>query len=412
MIRRRWHFVCPIDTPVKVREPMRALQPLDTTSSMASIVRSPKSRYWIGAFRDASGKQHRRSTRETEKKRALAVAQQYERVAKRQGSPQRIRQVFSEFYREHYGQDIPFTSVADYATQWLAGKLPEISSSTFRRYEEAVAKWLAHLGRAADRGMDEVTKMQVASFRDALLSVSSPATTNHALKIVRMVFRAARQEGFLFQDPAEGVRSVKSSNQSDRRPFTIDELRAVLEVADDEWQSLIKCGLYTGQRLADISALTWAQVDLFRNEIRLTTRKTGKKLVIPIAGPLGEHLLSLPAGDVPRSPVHPRAYEIIHAQGGRVGMLSRQFSEILAAAGLREARSHKSRDIGRAGKRQAFELSFHSLRHTAVSLLKDAGIPDAVVMALVGHESVAISQRYTHVGLEALQRAAESLPKI
>ena len=62
------------------------------------------------------------------------------------------------------------------------------------------------------------------------------------------------------------------------------------------------------------------------------------------------------------------------------------------------------------GKRQVFELSFHSLRHTAVSLLKDAGVPDAVVMALVGHESAAISQRYTHVGRDALQRAANSLP--
>ena len=49
-----------------------------------------------------------------------------------------------------------------------------------------------------------------------LLSLSSPATTNHALKIVRMVFRSARREGSLFQDPAEGVRSVKSSAQSDR----------------------------------------------------------------------------------------------------------------------------------------------------------------------------------------------------
>ena len=225
-----------------------------------------------------------------------------------------------------------------------------------------------------------------------------------------MVFRSARREGFLFQDPAEGVRAVKSSATSDRRPFTIDELRAVLEVADDEWKSLIKFGLYTGQRLADIAALTWTQVDLSRNEIRLTTRKTSKKLVIPFATSLSEHLLSLPAGDKPRSPVHPRAYEIIHAQGGRVGTLSRQFSELLAAAGLRQPRSHNSRGTGRAGKRQVFELSFHSLRHTAVSLLKDAGIPDAVVMALVGHESAAISQRYTHVGRDALQRAADSLP--
>jgi integrase len=67
---------------------------------------------------------------------------------------------------------------------------------------------------------------------------------------------------------------------------------------------------------------------------------------------------------------------------------------------------------GRSSRRKQHELSFHSLRHTAVSLLKDAGIPDAVVMALVGHESTAISQRYTHVGSEALQRAVSELPKI
>ena len=56
------------------------------------------------------------------------------------------------------------------------------------------------------------------------------------------------------------------------------------------------------------------------------------------------------------------------------------------------------------------DLSFHSLRHTAVSLLKDAGVPDSVVMALVGHESTAMSHCYTHVGKEALSRATQSLP--
>jgi hypothetical protein len=89
---------------------------------MSSVVRSRSSRYWIAAFRDASGKQHRRSTREVDKKRAIAVAQQYEKVAKRQGSPQRVRQVFSEFYREHYGKDIPFTTVADYGGLWLSAR--------------------------------------------------------------------------------------------------------------------------------------------------------------------------------------------------------------------------------------------------------------------------------------------------
>jgi hypothetical protein len=44
--------------------------------------------------------------------------------------------------------------------------------------------------------------------------------------------------------------------------------------------------------------------------------------------------------------------------------------------------------------------------------MKDAGVPDAVVMALVGHNSKAMSTHYTHVGKEALAKAAGSLPEI
>ena len=65
-----------------------------------------------------------------------------------------------------------------------------------------------------------------------------------------------------------------------------------------------------------------------------------------------------------------------------------------------------------SSKRASIELSFHSLRHTAVSLFKDAAVPDSVVQALVGHESAAMSRRYTHVGKEALSRATDSLPEI
>jgi integrase len=114
--------------------------------------------------------------------------------------------------------------------------------------------------------------------------------------------------------------------------------------------------------------------------------------------------------DDPRAPVHPRAAKSIAANDGRVVDLSNQFGELLISAGLREAGGSKG--VGRSGRRQGQELSFHSLRHTAVSLLKDAGVPDAVVMALVGHNSAAMSQRYTHVGRDALARAAQSLPQI
>ena len=363
-------------------------------------------------FRDASGRQHRRTTRETNRSRAQAVAEKYEHVAKARGNPQRVRKILSEFLRDHFGEELPFAAVKDFVAPWLAARKAETSPATFRRYEEVTAKFLAFLGAKAQAPLEEITKTQILAFRDAQAASNAPATVNTALKIVRRIFRSARLDGYLLSDPAEGVKTVKNLAALERRPFTIDELKRVLDVAGDEWTSLIKFGLYTGQRLGDLASLTWTQIDLERDEIALTTRKTGKRLLIPIAAPLREHLLTLEIEDNPRGPVHPNAFEILRAQNGRVGTLSNQFSELLVDAGLREPRNHKSRGIGRGGKRGGIDLSFHSLRHTAVSLLKDAGVPDAVVQALVGHESAAMSARYTHVGKEALTRAAKTLPEL
>jgi integrase len=241
--------------------------------------------------------------------------------------------------------------VADFTRQWLAARRAETSHATFRRYEEVTAKFLTSLGPKAQAGLEEITKTQILAFREAQIAARAPATVNTALKIIKRIFRSTRLDGFLYQDPAEGVKTVRNHGTLERRPFTVDELRAVLGVAGDEWKSLIKFGLYTGQRLGDLASLTWAQIDLERDEIALTTRKTGKRLLIPIAAPLREHLLAMESEDSPRGPLHPRAFEIVAAQHGRVGTLSNQFSELLVDAGLRELRNHKSRGIGRGGKR-------------------------------------------------------------
>ena len=47
-----------------------------------------------------------------------------------------------------------------------------------------------------------------------------------------------------------------------------------------------------------------------------------------------------------------------------------------------------------------------------MSLLKDAGIPEAVVMELVGHDSQQMSAHYTHVGFPALERATAVFPEL
>ena len=62
---------------------------------MAFVLKYPTSRYWIASFYDANGRLRRRSTRETNRNRALEVARNYEKAAKGIGSPQRVRQVLS-----------------------------------------------------------------------------------------------------------------------------------------------------------------------------------------------------------------------------------------------------------------------------------------------------------------------------
>ena len=51
-------------------------------------------------------------------------------------------------------------------------------------------------------------------------------------------------------------------------------------------------------------------------------------------------------------------------------------------------------------------------RHTATSLLKNAGVPESVAMDIIGHDSEAISRHYTHVETAAKRKALQKLPNL
>jgi len=58
------------------------------------------------------------------------------------------------------------------------------------------------------------------------------------------------------------------------------------------------------------------------------------------------------------------------------------------------------------------EISFHSLRHTATTLLKSAGVSDAVPREFIGHDSPTVSKHYTHIPTDTRRQAANKLPDI
>ena len=83
-------------------------------------------------------------------------------------------------------------------------------------------------------------------------------------------------------------------------------------------------------------------------------------------------------------------------------------------AGLVEplARGHKSTGKGRDQAREASEISFHSLRHSAVTMLKAAGVSDFMAREIVGHESAAVSRQYTHLTTDDKRAAMQRLPDV
>jgi integrase len=262
--------------------------------------------------------------------------------------------------------------------------------------------------------MADIGKADLLRFRnDLAASGLAPKTVNQTLKVGRMLFKAAKRDGIISENPLEFVANVRARLATNRGTFSLEQLRAILAVADPEWRSLVLFGFYTGQRLGDLARLRWNNVDLVSGRLTLVTAKTGKRLSIPWPVPLRKHIEGLPRGTDANAPLHPRSCRIVESQQGRTGTLSRQFGELLMKSGVREKVSHTDiRGVSRSGPRTVHALSFHSLRRTATTLLHEAGVPQAIAQAFIGHDSPAMHEIYVAVGGEALEKAAAAFPDL
>ncbi len=271
-----------------------------------------------------------------------------------------------------------------------------------------VNRFLDFLGKSADKDIALLPAPDITAFRNAEAKALSVGSANLALKIVRACCADAVRHGIATINEAANVKVLKRRGETRRRELTIAEIERVLAACGEtEWRGLVLFGIYTGQRLGDLARLTWRAINLENGEVAFTARKTGRRLVLPLMPPLADYLSTLPAGDDPNAFIFPKA-----ARANRTGTLSNQFREILVAAGLAEPRGHASTGKGRGGARETSELSFHSLRHSAVTFLKAAGVSDALAREIVGHESAAVSRAYTHIAVADLRNAMRNLPDV
>src|SRR5262249_16055923 len=105
----------------------------------------------------------------------------------------------------------------------------------------------------------------------------SRQAANLSVRGVSICLTEAVRQRLLTSNPAMGVKLLKSSHESKRRPFTLAEIQRILKACgdDSEWKGMVLFGLYLGQRLSDVSKLTWRSVSLATNEIALVATKSG-----------------------------------------------------------------------------------------------------------------------------------------
>lgn len=116
--------------------------------------------------------------------------------------------------------------------------------------------------------------------------------------------------------------------------------------------------------------------------------------------------MELPKPDRPQKPVFPKLFDKCGA--GRSG-LSMSFKRLMQRAGIEDGVAPE-RD-GKLG-RNVSRLSFHSLRHSFNSAMANANVPLEIRQKLTGHASQDMNKQYTHLELETVRRAVESISRL
>ncbi|MGQ0532563.1 MAG: tyrosine-type recombinase/integrase [Caulobacteraceae bacterium] len=151
-------------------------------------------------------------------------------------------------------------------------------------------------------------------------------------------------------------------------------------VVFDKWGvAAIRLLIFTGCRLREILNLRWREVDLERGVLLLPDSKTGRKVVV----------LGADAIEVLRS-------------------LDLVGEFVILGASLEKPRADLNRPWARIRAHAKLDdVRLHDLRHTFASVGAGSGLGLPIIGRLLGHASVATTQRYAHLADDPLRRGAD-----
>src|SRR3989344_4336875 len=213
----------------------------------------------------------------------------------------------------------------------------------------------------------------------------TPATINRQLAQLKNLFNEAVRNEILVKSPAQFIGFLKENNERDR-VLSDEEFQSLLSVATQPLNGILLMAYYTGMRRGEILGLTWGRVDLKKKILYLRPEDTKT--------------------DEPRKiPINETLYEYLQQQN-KVRRLHEPHVFTYKQAPIKEFKNSFATALEKAGIEN---FRFHDLRHTFVTNMRKAGIHDFVTMAITGHKTMEMFQRYNTVDEADLNNAIQAI---
>lgn len=239
--------------------------------------------------------------------------------------------------------------------------------------------------------LDVIQQREIEGYKSTKLKADlAPKTVNNHLTILRRILSLAAEWGLLTHTPP--VKWLKTPEpEFDFLDF--DEAVRLERGAKGEWAAMITVGLTTGLRLGELLALRWEDVDLVRG--RLLVRRAVARGVVgtPKSGKSREIPLSEKAHAALKRQRHLRGELVFCDDAGRMlrkGSCKWPLWSACKRAGLRR-------------------IGWHALRHTFASHLVMRRAPLKAVQELLGHSTIEMTMRYSHLSPDVRKDAVRLL---
>ncbi|MBU2541336.1 MAG: tyrosine-type recombinase/integrase [Candidatus Omnitrophica bacterium] len=236
----------------------------------------------------------------------------------------------------------------------------------------------------AGKYLYEVTPQDVERYKAKRIKEVSPATVNRALACFKSMYNRAIEWGKARDNPVLKVKLFKENNKR-LRYLEKEEIIKLLAKCSKHLKPIVIVALNTGMRRGEILNLKWQDCDFRRGIIHLLNTKNGDKREIPMNEKVKTALI--------RTKKHSESpYVFCNDKGEPYGNVRKSFFTAMRKAGI-------------------INFRFHDLRHSFASHLVMSGVDLNTVRELLGHKSLKMTLRYSHLSPDHKKRAVDVLSK-